>query len=266
MPKIVEAEAAEMGTEIVQYTPQITHTPEQIKAVLENTYAVLNEFMRDDIDYMEVRKKKSLTQAGAERLMRFFGLGEETVCVKENEEWPNDDNPQGFLYYQYITRVHKLGCYEVVATGEGTANSREIKYKSQSVYDLVHTLRSMARKRAFTAAVRRATGTSEFWSDSLEDLPREMIQSQPEPKPALRTPMMEPDTPDDVVMPWGNKHKGETLGDIMNEDPTYLQWLGRALQTKLEKGELPEDQMGLKSAVDTILESDRRDAPDGCTH
>lgn len=30
--------------------------------------------------------------------------------------------------------------------------------------------------------------------------------------------------PENVVMPFG-KHKGETLGDILADDPTYLDWL-----------------------------------------
>jgi len=257
MTEVIDVEPSIESTDIVQYTPQIRSTPEQIKADLERNYQVLHEFMREGVDYLEIRGKKSLTQAGAERLCRFFNLGEQTHLMEQTEHWPSEDDG-GFLTYHYKTLVGPLTPVGIipVASGEGTANSQELKYKNQNIHDVAHTVRSIARKRAFTAGVRRATGTSEFWSDSLEDLPPEMLSNK-KPGP-VKTPMMdndEPQSPQDVMLPWGKKHAGETLGDILRADPTYIQWLAKALAAKEERGELPDDQVGLKYAVDLIVES-----------
>jgi hypothetical protein len=45
--------------------------------------------------------------------------------------------------------------------------------------------------------------------------------------------------PENVVMPFG-KHRGRTLGDILAEDPAYLDWLQDAVKSPNLKNAVAE--------------------------
>ena len=270
MTEVIDVEAIEeRGSALDKYIPEIRRTPEQVKVAIESVERLLHDHMREKIDYGKIpgTPKPTLYKAGAERLSRFFGLGAIVEQVRATERWPESDDDQGFLLYTYRVGIGPITPEGVIpiAWCEASANSRERKFVKVPVYEVANTLMKMSQKRAYVGAVLMATNTSDFFSQDLEDLPPEML-GEDKPKPQVKpkpipTPMtgglddMGEGGPEDVVLPWGNKHRGETLGEIMKADPSYLTWLAKALAKKEADGELPDDQVSLKSAVDLIVEN-----------
>jgi len=253
MTEVIDVEATDMVT-LTDYIPEIRRTPEQVKASIESLEALLRDHMRDKIDYGTIpgTPKPSLYKAGAERLARFFGLGARVEQIRATERWPEEEADKGFLLYTYRVGIGPITPNGVVpiAWCEGSANSRERKFAKVPIYDAANTLQKMAQKRAYVGAVLMATNTSDFFSQDLEDLPPELINKHA----PIPTPMAGAE-PEDIIMPWG-KHKGESLGDIRQNAEGYLAWLKKALAEKEQKGDLPDDQLPLRDAVNALLEGE----------
>lgn len=246
MTDIIDVEPIEESTSKVlatlsDYVPEIRRTPEQVKAAIESVEALVREHMREKIDFGTIpgTPKPSLYKAGAERINRFFGMGAVVQEASAHEDWDG-----GFLSYTYRVGVGPITMTGVVpiAWCEGSANSKEKKYQNKSVYDLANTLRKMAQKRAYVGATLMATNTSDFFSQDLEDLPREMLR---EDRPAKS------DNPADTIVPFG-KYQGQSLGDIAQQNETYLPWLRGQLDKKAAEGKLPDEQMDLYDAVKAL--------------
>ena len=249
MTEVIDVEAIEESSKALatlsDYVPEIRRTPEQVKLAIENVESLVREHMREKVDFGTIpgTPKPSLYQAGAERLARFFGLGALVEQTRAVENW--DD---GFLLYQYKVGIGPITPNGVVpiAWCEASANSKEKKYVNKPVYDVANTLMKMAEKRAYVGAVLMATNTSDFFSQDLEDLPKEMFhEEKPQPVKAASGKA------EDMVLTFG-KHSGKTLGEIAAESSQYIGWLKGQLQKKLDEGTLPDDQMALKAAVDEV--------------
>jgi hypothetical protein len=242
----IEESAGKALATLSDYVPEIRRTPEQVKVAIENVESLVREHMREKVDFGTIpgTPKPSLYKAGAERLARFFGLGAVVEQTRSVENW--DD---GFVLYQYKVGVGPITQDGVVpiAWCEASANSKEKKYVNKPVYDVANTLMKMAEKRAYVGAVLMATNTSDFFSQDLEDLPKEMFQEErQQPKPASSG------KPEDMVLTFG-KYKGQTLGEIAAENDTYLPWLKGQLEKKQAEGKLPDDQLPLKDAVEMMV-------------
>lgn len=272
--------------------PRIRFQMDEIVEAMKELDRFKSSVMRDGVDYGTIPgvPKPSLFKPGAERLMHAFGFGSTVELIRFTEDW------EGPLFsYTYRAGVGPMmdGVLAPIAWCEGSANNREIKYRyralpdfkatdeqkatavkseertakngksymmltveNENPADLINTLQKMAQKRAIVGAVLLATGTSDFFTQDVEDSPPDLPKDDKPTKPKpIRTPMTDPDEPGEVVMPWGKKHKDQTLNEILDEDPQYLKWLKKALAEKEESGELPDDQIALKSAVDLIVES-----------
>jgi len=197
----VQAEPVE-GSELA--TASAGMTPEQLAL----RYQQLQELIQRNVlvegsDYGIIPgtgDKPTLYKAGAEKLAAFFGLSVDMELADKVEIW---EPGSAFFYYRYrATATDKWGRY---ATGEGSANSREAKYRWRTVkerdyspdihgpaqkvkktgqygdyyvyrvenrepYDLVNTLQKMAQKRAYVQAVLLAVGASAFFTQDVEDL------------------------------------------------------------------------------------------------
>ena len=98
-------------------------------------FGLMREFvqkiMRPKIDYGVIPgtdNKNTLLKAGAEKLCTFFGLRKEIAVVKEIEDWTGAaHNGEPFFYYLY--RVSLYRGEVLVASGDGSANSWEKKYR-----------------------------------------------------------------------------------------------------------------------------------------
>ncbi|NGQ95041.1 hypothetical protein G3578_07560 [Brevibacillus sp. SYP-B805] len=153
----------------IEYVPSVAVTLEQAAANLKKLDAIRTQIMRSGVDYDTIpgTPKPTLLKPGAERLLQFYGLGHRIHCVHKTEDWEN-----GFFYYVYrVTIVKTYPTHEiVVAECEGSANSKEKRYKNQDVYSIVNTLQKMAIKRALVGATLQATGTSGFFTQDIEDM------------------------------------------------------------------------------------------------
>lgn len=193
--------------EVIDYVPSPVITPEDAKRNLERLDEIKEDILRKGVDYNTIpgTPKPTLLKPGAERLLQFFGLGHRVQCVEKVEDWE-----KGFFYYRYkVSVVKTYPTYEIiVAECEGSANSKESRYayrwipefrlKEQGItstdgleyrtkkgrygtykeykvpnpdpYSLVNTLQKMAIKRALVGAALQATGTSEFFTQDVEDI------------------------------------------------------------------------------------------------
>lgn len=160
------------------------------------------EIMRKDADYGVIPgtgDKPTLLKPGAEKLCALFGLRPVFVVVREVEDWD-----KGIFYYWYKCQL--LSGDRIVGEGEGSANSKEKKYRWRTVYDnkatpeekrlgrlevrqgrnnssykvyvientepfdLVNTLQKMAQKRALVAATLIVTSASDFFTQDVEEM------------------------------------------------------------------------------------------------
>lgn len=159
---------AEYQEQRIEYVPKVEVTLEQAVDNLKKLDQIRQRIMRQGVDYDVIpgTPKPTLLKPGAERLLQFFGLGHKIQLVDKKEDWDN-----GFFYYQYkVTIVKQYPGYEIiVAECEGSANSKERRYRNQDVFSIVNTLQKMAIKRALVGATLQATGTSGMFTQDLDD-------------------------------------------------------------------------------------------------
>ena len=271
MNEIVEAETfdeeiVEVSNQptqaLVNYVPEIRRTPAQVKEAIESVEGLVRDHMREGIDFGTIpgTPKPTLYKAGAERLARFFGLGSIVEQTGKIEDWDND-----FVMYDYRVGIGPITPDGVVpiAWCEGSANSKEKKYArtiaKTSLYDIVNTLKKMAQKRAYVGAVLMATNTSDFFTQDLEDLPKDFVQGGQEvslsgsgtkPTPA---PVPSSGGSGQTTLNFG-KYKGMTLAQIVEADRTYLQWLIEQFEAKVDSGEeLAPEKIQLANNIMEVL-------------
>lgn len=166
----------------IEYVPAVAVTLEQAKDNFQRLHQVVAELMQRDIDYGVIpgTPKPTLYKAGAEKLLQFYGLGHRATCVDKIEDWE-----KGFFFYRYRVDVFKTrpdGLIIEVASCEGSANSKEKRYRNQDVYSIVNTLQKMAIKRALVGATLQGTGTSGIFTQDIEDIP-ELAETENSPRP-----------------------------------------------------------------------------------
>lgn len=177
-------------------TPVAPMTAHEMRARVNLVQNVMREVMQDETHYGVIpgTDKPSLWKPGAEVLCLTFRLSPVHTSVISADQpdrvvpwvarkkvWFN--GPTGREFEWVDERGETLGFYEVtsitqifsadgtlLAQASGSANNLEGKYRSQSVWDCRNTLRKIAEKRSFIAAVLMATGASDIFTQDLEDL------------------------------------------------------------------------------------------------
>lgn len=176
-------------------------------------YAEMQKFvkkvLKESVDFGVIpgTDKPTLLKAGAEKFALFFGLGIEHELVDCTEDWEH-----GFFNYRYKVVARDLRSGKIKATGEGSCNSMEKKYRIRHIpefkataeekanvirseektskkgnkytmltvenddpYSIVNTLQKMAYKRALVAAVLVAANASDYFTQDMEDMAPEVI-------------------------------------------------------------------------------------------
>jgi hypothetical protein len=214
-----------MGKAIVSRdTGEVTLPAVQMAVDHYNTIVqAVHEVMHEGIDYGVVPgtgQKKTLLKPGAEKLCTLFSLRfdpERSAVVDRVEDWDT-----GTFYYRVRTVLMRGG--ECVAVGEGSANSRETKWRyrwtkvakpdeatieamkangsgkfrgakgggtewvqrtiNPDIADQLNTILKMAKKRSLVDAVLIAANASEFFTQDLEDLQTIDVQYETQPAEA----------------------------------------------------------------------------------
>lgn len=174
----------------------------EYKKFLQNYEKFVNEMLKDGIDYGVIPgvEKPTLLKPGAEKLEKFFFLRSKKVLM--NKEVSDGGK---YISYTYQTNVfNRAG--QIVATCEGTCNSKEKKYRWTTVfdnqateeqkaawklevrksragkeykvyviektdcYDLENTIMKMAQKRSYVGAILEATNSSSRFTQDVEDM------------------------------------------------------------------------------------------------
>ena len=115
------------GNSIVLYDPNIAI--QQAQAAKSIVSAMRSSVLRKDVDYGVIPgtgNKEVLLKPGAERLCSAFGFAPEFELVSKVEEW-NTDHP--IFNYQYRCRLIHIETGKTIATGIGSCNSMEKKYR-----------------------------------------------------------------------------------------------------------------------------------------
>lgn len=243
---IIDVEAIEetpsRAVALLDYIPEIRRTPAEVKKAIEDVEGLVREHMRENIDYGKIpgTPKPSLYKAGAERIARFFGLGAVVEQTRAIEDWEN-----GFVMYTYKVGIGPITQNGVVpiAWCEGSANNREKKYKNAAVYDIVNTIMKMSEKRAYVGAVLMATNTSDFFSQDLEDMPKELLTTPAAPKVTAKS-----SDPGEYIIDFG-KFK-ETPTPLKDVPSSWVNFIIGKIDAREEAGdELSNRDRALKDAI-----------------
>jgi hypothetical protein len=156
---------------------------EQAYARWEAIQQFIARIMTPDHDFGVIpgSRKPSLLKAGAEKLVAFFGLAPEFDVVQRTEQWDKD----GMFAYEIKCRLIRDG--QVRGEGLGSCNSRESKYRNRAGADIANTILKMAKKRALVDAVLNTTGASQFFTQDVEDMPREEPRGSREAQQAVQS-------------------------------------------------------------------------------
>lgn len=214
-------------------------------AVVEFTKTVMK---RDkDFGVIPGTDKPTLLKPGAEKLCSLFGLTPKFVIVDRIVDFQ-----AGMFYYQYCCELWHGD--RLVATGNGSCNSMEKKYRWRNVTekkateadklngrremrsgkfgdywvyvvenmdpaDLVNTIDKMAQKRSLVAATLIAANASEFFTQDMEDIVIEAEWSETqEQQPKQNGHKPEPElSPLEAAKRTPTKAGGKLLGELTQE-------------------------------------------------
>lgn len=190
-----------MTTAIVPIDP--ASAIQQAKAVYSVVATLRKDLLQRGVDYGVIpgTDKPTLLKPGAERLCSALGLAPVFETLDKVERW---DIEHPLFHYSITCRLIQIETGRTVATGSGSCNSMETKYRwrwlwenqireqgisteglvtrrtkngklqyrvpNDEVFNLVNTIQKMACKRALIAAVLIGANASEFFTQDIEDL------------------------------------------------------------------------------------------------
>lgn len=160
--------SAEVPTEIVAQESPIVKTEADIDGFIklrQDFIAKVNAICIEGKDYHVIQGKKSLAKGGAEKIASIF-------------RWTTkfDKDTEALEMLGDIKGLVALKC--TLMNGQYVGEGRGAASLLKNGGDANKTLK-MAQKSAFIDAVLRASGLSDFFTQDLEDMPREQI-TQPQ--------------------------------------------------------------------------------------
>lgn len=246
-----------------------------------NTFqAVIQKNLRKDHDYGIIAgagTKPTLLKPGGEKICMMFGLNPEYDFLEKTEDYKDN-----FFAYNIRCTLYRNG--NPVSQGVGNCNSKESKYAYINVYelpegfdesmvfekktskygkiqykipnpkiaDLVNTILKMAKKRAFIDAVLQVASLSDVFTQDIEDM-REFVQ-QEQNAGAQNITL---DEAKKIVISFGT-HKGETLEQVFNSKPDYVEWISKNSKDAVMK---KAAEIMLKSGLDKANNNEYADTP-----
>lgn len=164
-----------------------------------------------DIGIIPGTDKPTLLKPGAEKIVMMMGLSSRYEIMDKVEDYD-----KGFFSYNIRCTLSRNG-YDI-CEGVGNCNSRESKYVKADPYSIANTILKMAKKRAYVDAALSVASLSDIFTQDLEDMPDMRISSGPSHRDNQGKALL------DQQITFG-KHKGRTLGDLLQNERKYLEWL-----------------------------------------
>jgi hypothetical protein len=164
-----------------------------------------------DIGIIPGTDKPTLLKPGAEKIVMMMGLSSRYEIMDKVEDYD-----KGFFSYNIRCTLSRNG-YDI-CEGVGNCNSRESKYVKADPYSIANTILKMAKKRAYVDAALSVASLSDIFAQDLEDMPDMRISSGPSHRDNQGKALL------DQQITFG-KHKGRTLGDLLQNERKYLEWL-----------------------------------------
>jgi hypothetical protein len=168
-----------------------------------------------DIGIIPGTNKPTLLKPGAEKIVMMMGLSSRYEIMDKVEDYD-----KGFFSYN-VKCVLSRNDYDI-CEGVGNCNSRESKYVKADPYSIANTILKMAKKRAYVDAALSVASLSDIFTQDLEDMDGMMIApSGPSHRDNQGVALL------DQQITFG-KHRGRTLGDLLENERGYLEWLAKS--------------------------------------
>ncbi|PIO83561.1 hypothetical protein BSQ39_08285 [Loigolactobacillus backii] len=189
--------------------------------------AIVKQTLQKDQDYGVIpgTNKPTLLKPGAEKLLMILGMTSEYEIIEKVMDYD-----EGFFSYTVKSMLYKEG--QLITEGFGSANTRETRYRQntydsnhkkswdgtsyQDPYTLNNTVLKMAKKRAQVDATLTVASLSNVFTQDIEDMGNFSRQET--------TETMNNGDAASKKLTFG-KHKGETFGELVKSDRSYVEWL-----------------------------------------
>ncbi|WP_203642909.1 exodeoxyribonuclease X C-terminal domain-containing protein [Levilactobacillus andaensis] len=155
--------------------------------------------------------KPTLLKPGAEKIQMLMGVTSEYEVTNKIEDYE-----KGFFAYTIRCTLSKGGTK--ITEGLGSANTKEKRYRNQDVFMIVNTVLKMAKKRAQVDATLTIASLSNVFTQDIEDMQKFNQREE--------TETMGDEDALNVKIPF-KKHKGETIGQILKTDRSYIEWIAK---------------------------------------
>lgn len=188
---------------------------------------IVKKTLQKDQDYGVIpgTNKPTLLKPGAEKLLMILGMTSEYEIIEKVMDYD-----EGFFSYTVKSMLYKDG--QLITEGFGSANTRETRYRQnnydsnnkkswdgtsyQDPYTLNNTVLKMAKKRAQVDATLTVASLSNVFTQDIEDMGSFARQET--------TETMNNGDAASRRITFG-KHKGQTYGEVLKDDRSYLEWL-----------------------------------------
>ena len=206
----------------------VERVSQQLQAI-DNFQIVVQKTLRPEQDFGTIpgTNKPTLLKPGAEKILMLMGLTSEYEIIDKVEDYTG-----GFFAYTVKSSLLKNG--QLITEGFGSANTKENRYRLnewseeehkkiwtggyQDPYTLVNTVLKMAKKRAQVDAALTVGSLSNVFTQDIEDM-KDLLDKE-------RMETMNNKDANLVKVTFG-KNKGRTLGEIMTDDKSYVEWLSK---------------------------------------
>lgn len=206
----------------------VEQVSQQLQAI-DNFQIVVQKTLRPEQDFGTIpgTNKPTLLKPGAEKILMLMGLTSEYEIIDKVEDYTG-----GFFAYTVKSSLLKNG--QLITEGFGSANTKENRYRLnewseeehkkvwtggyQDPYTLVNTVLKMAKKRAQVDAALTVGSLSNVFTQDIEDM-KDLMDKE-------RMETMNNKDANLVKVTFG-KNKGRTLGEIMTDDKSYVEWLAK---------------------------------------
>lgn len=180
-------------------------------------------------------QKPTLLKPGAEKIQMLMGVTSEYNVIDKVEDYK-----EGYFDYTVKCVLYKSGMQ--LTEGLGSANTKESKYVSRDGFSMKNTVLKMAKKRAQVDATLTIASLSNVFTQDVEDMQNFNQRENNE--------TMTYDEAFNLKLNFG-KNKGKSMGNVLNENRGYIEWLA-------ENAQKPE----FKTAAKLLLAGKQQPATD----